>query len=192
MKRPLLLPALFSMAALMAYPAALMAQASPDADSIIRDLRPDANAASGATRGIRPAAPSTGNSNAARRAPAAERSHDAPSVKLMVDFRTGSADLTPAAEHTLDQLGRALSSEALASYRFRIEGHTDTVGTPEANKTLSTKRAETVSSYLQQKFAIDAQRLDAEGLGSSELLVPTPDQTPEPRNRVVRVVNLGS
>ena len=182
--------AFLSVTILLARPALLMAQASPDADAIIRDLRPTSTDANAPTRGIRPRAPDT--ASPVERAPAAESSHDAPSVKLMVDFRTGSADLTPAAERTLDQLGRALSSDALASYRFRIEGHTDTVGTPEANKALSTKRADTVSAYLQTKFAIDAARLEPEGLGSSELLVQTPDQTPEPRNRVVRVVNLGS
>jgi outer membrane protein OmpA-like peptidoglycan-associated protein len=30
------------------------------------------------------------------------------------------------------------------------------------------------------------------GLGTAQLIVPTPDQTPEPRNRRVRIVNLDS
>ena len=194
MNRPILSLAILSAAALMIRPAGLMAQSNPNADSIIRDLRPNSSAITGPTRGIRPATPSTSSPGSARSTepePAA-RSQGAPSVKLMVDFRTGSAELTPAAERTLDQLGRALTSEALASFHFRIEGHTDTVGTPDANKTLSAKRAETVATYLEQKFSIDAGRLDAAGLGSSELIVQTPDQTAEPRNRVVRVVNLGS
>src|SRR5262249_4948193 len=52
-----------------------------------------------------------------------------PSINLTVNFETGSAKLTPDAMHTLDELGRALASQELATYRFRIEGHTDTVGT---------------------------------------------------------------
>jgi outer membrane protein OmpA-like peptidoglycan-associated protein len=165
-------------------PLAALAQPSPTADSIIRDLRPTAGEATGPTRGIRPAAPAA--EAAKPQAPA-----EAPSVNLMVDFRTGSAELTPAAEHTLDALGRALTSEALGKYRFRIEGHTDTVGTPALNKALSTRRADAVSAYLEKKFAIEAARLDAVGLGADDLPVPTPDQTAEPRNRVVKVVNLG-
>jgi outer membrane protein OmpA-like peptidoglycan-associated protein len=164
-------------------PLAALAQPAPTADSIIRDLRPTASEATGPTRGIRPAAPAA---DAVKPAAA-----EAPSVKLIVDFQTGSAALTPAAEHTLNALGQALTSEALAKYRFRIEGHTDTVGKPDLNKALSTRRAETVSAYLEKNFSIDSARLDPVGLGSEELPVPTPDQTPEPRNRVVRVVNLG-
>jgi outer membrane protein OmpA-like peptidoglycan-associated protein len=176
----------------MLHPPAALAQessnASPTAEDIIRDLRPSADAQTGPTRGIRPAARKPDAPGKAATPPAAD---DSPSTRLVVDFRTGSADLTPAAEHTLDSLGHALTSEALAKYRFRVEGHTDTVGTPELNKQLSTKRAEAVTAYLEKHFAIDSARLEPEGTGSDNLLVPTPDQTPEPRNRVVRVVNLG-
>jgi outer membrane protein OmpA-like peptidoglycan-associated protein len=176
---------IFLAAAAALQPLAASAQSSPSVDSIIRDLKPTATEATGPTRGIRPAAPAA--ETAEPHAAAA-----APSVKLMVDFRTGSAELTPAAEHTLDELGHALTSTSLAKYRFRIEGHTDTVGTPALNKALSTRRAEAVTAYLEKNFQIDAARLDAQGLGSDELPVPTPDQTPEPRNRVVKVVNIGS
>ena len=54
----------------------------------------------------------------------------APAVSLNIQFATGSADLTPAAIRSLDQLGQALSTPTLAAYHFRIEGHTDTVGWP--------------------------------------------------------------
>jgi outer membrane protein OmpA-like peptidoglycan-associated protein len=93
---------------------------------------------------------------------------------------------------TLDQLGKALSSADLANYRFRIEGHTDTVGSAAYNKTLSAERAASVARYLEQKFGVKAARLETIGLGQQGLLVPTPDQTPEPRNRRVQIVNLGA
>jgi len=185
---------------------------SPSADDIISSLRATPAQLRGPTRGIRPAtvvpdetaAPDPAVTRVShistRRVqeaqPAAQEtasdSTDGPSVKLVVDFRTGSADLTPSAEHTLDQLGQALTSPALEKFRFRVEGHTDTVGDQETNKALSAKRAEAVTSYLEQKFAVDASRLEAVGLGSDALLVPTPPQTPEPRNRRVRIVNLGT
>jgi outer membrane protein OmpA-like peptidoglycan-associated protein len=184
---------------------------SPSADDIINSLRATPSQLKGPTRGIRPAtvvpdassdpqpaSPVTRVSHVTSRRVVestpvtAADSADGPSVKLVVDFRTGSAELTPTAEHTLDALGQALTSPALGKDRFRIEGHTDTVGNPEANKALSAHRAEAVSAYLEQKFGVDAARLEAVGLGSDSLLVPTPDQTPEPRNRRVKIVNLGS
>jgi len=182
---------------------------TPSADDIIAGLRPSAAQLKGPTRGIRrmpgndaPAAeapaPVVREHHASYRTqaaaePAAARSDsDGPSVKLVVDFHSGSAELTPAAAHTLDHLGAALSSSALTAYRFRVEGHTDTVGSPEINRELSQKRAETVASYLESKFGIAETRLEAVGKGSSELAVQTPDQTPEPRNRRVKIVNLGS
>ena len=94
--------------------------------------------------------------------------------------------------HTLDQLGQALTSAALSSYRFRIAGHTDTVGSPETNKTLSDQRAAAVAAYLESKFNVTPNRLETVGVGESDLLVATPPQTPEPRNRRVQVINLGA
>jgi outer membrane protein OmpA-like peptidoglycan-associated protein len=187
------------------------AQSSPSADDIINSLRPTTSQLKGPTRGIRPATvvpdsgaspepavtrvshvtPASRHVQEAAPVTAADQA-DGPSVKLVVDFRSGSAELTPTAEHTLDALGQALTSSALGHDRFRIEGHTDTVGNPETNKALSAHRAEAVTSYLEQKFGVDAGRLEAVGLGSESLLVPTPDQTPEPRNRRVKIVNLGS
>jgi outer membrane protein OmpA-like peptidoglycan-associated protein len=183
-----------------------MAQ-SPSADDIIGALKPNASQLKGPTRGIRPVnvvgspgAQDEGTDSGTPAATAARPGRPAtrpaateePSVKLVVDFRTGSAELSPSATETLDQLGKALNSSALANFRFRVEGHTDTVGTPDRNKTLSEKRAEAVAEFLEHNFNISPNRLEPVGLGSSNLLVPTPDQTPEPRNRRVRIVNLGT
>ena len=157
-----------------------VAQTPSEAD-IITGLKPKPGQLTAATRGIRRV-----------KAPDAAPAEDAPSVKLTVDFATGSAVLAPVAKRTLDQLGQALASPSLAAFRFRVEGHTDTVGKPEANKALSQHRAEAVAAYLEGKFQIAAARLEAVGVGSEQLLVQTPDQTAEPGNRRVRVVNIGS
>ena len=112
-------------------------------------------------------------------------------VSITVNFATGSATLTPQAEAALVSLGRALSSAELSPYRFRIEGHTDTVGDDRVNMALSQRRAEAVRDFLGKRFGIAGNRLVAVGLGESQLLVGTPDRTPEPGNRRVQVVNLG-
>jgi OmpA-OmpF porin, OOP family len=182
------------------------AQSNPSADQIINSLKPT-GPLGGGTRGIRPVAPNAAPAatpatpaatNSGMAAPAPTKvanpgaAAKAPSVNLTVQFQTGSAELTPAAMRTLDQLGQALTSSTLSGYRFRIEGHTDTVGSPEANKSLSDQRAAAVASYLEGKFHVTSSRLETVGMGQSDLLVATPPQTPEPRNRRVQVINLGA
>jgi OOP family OmpA-OmpF porin len=198
-------------AAALAFAPAAFAQSNPSADQIINSLRPTSGL-TGTTRGIRPVgnAPAPSAAPAPAAAPAATPAAppasaapmqaaaspatpaaQAPSVNLTVQFASGSAELTPQARQTLDELGKALSSPQLAAFRFRIEGHTDTVGTPEENQVLSDHRAAAVVAYLEQKFGVNASRLEAVGMGERGLLVPTPPQTPEPRNRRVTVINLG-
>jgi outer membrane protein OmpA-like peptidoglycan-associated protein len=114
-----------------------------------------------------------------------------PAASLTVNFATGSDRLTPSAMRELDRLGRALTSQELAPYRFRIEGHTDTVGSASLNQTLSERRAASVGRYLQERFGVSPSRLETIGLGQTQLLVPTPDGTPNADNRRVQVINLG-
>ena len=182
----------------------VFAQGSPSSDQIINSLKPSGNLLSGGTRGIRlgnpatsaaptPATPAAaGQPHAATHATAPVKEHAAPSANLTVNFASGSAELTPQAIQALNELGRALSSSELAGYKFRIEGHTDTVGAPEANRALSEQRAKAVVAYITSRFGVDGSRLQAVGMGEQDLAVPTPAQTPEPRNRRVLVVNLGA
>jgi OOP family OmpA-OmpF porin len=110
---------------------------------------------------------------------------------LALPFQTGSATLAPDAEKVLDALARALNSPELARYRFRIEGHTDTSGEAPVNLALSERRAATVREHLVSRLGVAAARLEAVGLGETQLLVQTPDATAEPRNRRVQIVNVG-
>ena len=212
--------AIFSLIAaplvLATLPAA--AQGNPSSDQIIQSLRPSGNLLGGGTRGIRMANPNatqetpqaaatrTGMGTTSTAAPAAHAARptrtaaaaapaaaaNAPSVSLSVQFASGSADLTPQARQTLDQLGKALTSSDLAQYRFRIEGHTDTVGAADYNKALSQQRADAVAAYLESKFGVNTNRLQTVGMGEEGLLVPTPPNTPNEKNRRVNVVNLGA
>jgi OmpA-OmpF porin, OOP family len=168
---------------------------NPNSGEIVKALTPTGAGVAGPSRGIRmvnpaPGAPAT--QSTATQAAATTSQQAAPSVSLSVQFEEGSAELSPAAIHTLDELGKALNQPSLAPYRFRIEGHTDTVGTAEYNKQLSERRADAVLAYLETNFKISGSRLEAVGMGEQGLLVPTPDQTSEPRNRRVAVVNVGN
>ncbi len=204
--RPFIIP-IIAVAAVVTFGVAAHAQSNPTADQMIQALAPGAGSPLiGHTRGIRPAKPAgvadavatpaalpaSASAPVAAASPPAVSSDASPSINLTVQFATGSATLTPQAVRTLDQLGRALSSPTLASYHFRIEGHTDTVGSKDANHILSQARADTVVAYLASKFSVAATRLEAVGRGSDALKIATPDQTPEPRNRRVQVINTGA
>ena len=125
-------------------------------------------------------------------AAAAPQAEAPAAIDFPIYFPSGSATLTPQAQQQLANLGRALVDPRLANFRFRIEGHTDTVGDPMMNQTLSERRAAAVRDYLIRQYGVRAERLQAIGLGEAQLAVPTRDETPEPRNRRVRVVNLDS
>jgi outer membrane protein OmpA-like peptidoglycan-associated protein len=175
-----------------ALPVGAGAQQNPSSQQIIDALRPDGGVLGGQTRGIRPVTPSAPAGAPSQPAAAATAPPAAPSVNLTVNFMTGSAELTSQARRALDELGLALASSDLAAYRFRVEGHTDTVGSAELNRALSERRAAAVVAYLAARFGIASARLEAAGLGESQPAVPTGDGVNEPQNRRVQVVNIGS
>lgn len=114
-----------------------------------------------------------------------------PSASVRPRFASGSATLDATAQAALAPLGRALTSVELAHYRFRLEGHCDTVGPRELNQRLSERRALAVRDFLVARYGVDPSRLETIGRGEDDPLVPTADNVPEPRNRRVQVINLG-
>jgi OOP family OmpA-OmpF porin len=70
--------------------------------------------------------------------------------------------------------------------RVLVWGYTDTAGPPAYNQRLSERRAETVARYLQSK-GVSRSRMEIKGWGETHLAVPTPDNTPEQRNRRVEI-----
>lgn len=90
------------------------------------------------------------------------------SDRFLFDF--GSADLRPTAGNSLDTLVELLSS---SKSPVEIIGHTDSVGSDDANQTLSEERAAAVSEYLV-KNGVDKSRITTSGKGASE---PVADNT---------------
>lgn len=188
--------------AALSLPAPLLpaaAQSSPGVDPlvgrIIDQLTP------GSTRGIRvPQQEITQPAQNLPRARPAEAPIRAdttapagtPALSVLVNFASGSATLSPQAERALAPVAQALASPALASFRFRIEGHTDTTGDAASNQALSERRAAAVRDFLVQRYGVSPNRLEVVGLGETNLLVRTGTQVPEVRNRRVQVLNIGS
>lgn len=109
------------------------------------------------------------------------------SVDLVINFNFDSASLQPASKPLLDVLAIALSSDKLKTIRFKVEGHTDAKGHQAYNQQLSSRRAESVVSYLAEK-GVAKDRMLPEGKGFSELLYPEKPTAME--NRRVRITTL--
>jgi len=86
------------------------------------------------------------------------------SLALPVQFAFDSADILPAARAQLDALAAGIRLLP-AKQAVRIEGHTDAAGSDRYNELLSQRRADSVKQYLVTEHGIDAQRLNAVGLG---------------------------
>ena len=103
-------------------------------------------------------------------------------------FDSGSDQLRPESTPTLKKIAAMLTDHP--DLRIRIEGHTDNVGSKDANRALSGKRAASVKAVLVRDYGISAGRLDSKGLGDSKPLGK--NDTPEGRqnNRRVELVKL--
>ncbi|WP_228384673.1 OmpA family protein [Rhodocyclus gracilis] len=67
-----------------------------------------------------------------------------------------------------------------------VIGHTDTSGRADGNEELSLRRATTVAKLLKDR-GLKVHALSIESHGERNLLIPTPDNTYEPRNRRVEI-----
>ena len=83
---------------------------------------------------------------------------------LRVTFVTGSAELTDVGRREAEKFMTALAAPSLAGKKFRIEGHTDSVGSRDFNVDLSKRRAQAVVEYLAARGA-DRSRLSVVGYG---------------------------
>jgi outer membrane protein OmpA-like peptidoglycan-associated protein len=102
-----------------------------------------------------------------------------------VYFESGSANLLPESETSLNELGAAL--EKYPDLKIEIGGHTDTRGRAAYNQQLSQTRAEAVRSYLLERFRLRPENLTARGYGETEPETRERNQEELLRNRRVEV-----
>jgi len=102
-------------------------------------------------------------------------------------FGFNSAELKPAAFPQLDKILEEMKKYPMS--RWRIEGHTDNVGSKEGNIQMSQMRAESVLNYFVSR-GIPKGRCTLVGLGSIEPIAD--NKTPEGRakNRRVEIIRV--
>jgi outer membrane protein OmpA-like peptidoglycan-associated protein len=107
-----------------------------------------------------------------------------PPREFLLYFRFDSDQLTPESE--------SLLTEILAFVKTRpapdvtVVGHTDTTGAAQLNIDLGRSRAIMIRDRLVA-VGLDANLISVASHGEADLLVPTPDETLEPKNRRVEV-----
>lgn len=101
---------------------------------------------------------------------------------LMGIFPSGMTTVGPDAHQLLDQVKMVLNQNP--SLRIEIQGHTDNMGSPSANKRLSEKRAQSVMQYLIDQ-GVEAQRLQWAGYGQTQPI--TSNETAKGRRQNRRV-----
>ena len=99
-------------------------------------------------------------------------------------FDSNQAVLKPRSRTELDRLVEFLRQNP--SLRVEVAGHTDNVGTPAANLTLSQRRAQAVLAYLSA-HGVPAARLRARGYGETKPLAANDSEAHRAENRRIEL-----
>jgi OOP family OmpA-OmpF porin len=108
-------------------------------------------------------------------------------IALYINFETGKSDIKPESQAVIDQIAEMLKSNP--ALKISIEGHTDNVGTPTTNKTLSENRANAVKNALITK-GTDKSRLSSKGFGQDNPISENNTEDGKAKNRRVEIVKI--
>ena len=99
-------------------------------------------------------------------------------------FATGSYKILATSNKSLNDIVKVLNEDP--NVKIDIEGHTDNVGKPEKNKTLSEERAKAVLNYLKSK-GVDESRLVSVGFGAEKPVAKNATAAGRKKNRRVEL-----
>ena len=105
-------------------------------------------------------------------------------VVLRVQFKTNRTELLPISYAVLNTVAAAI--KATPNSTWKVEGHTDSVGTNAANMILSKGRAQTVADYLVSR-GIRRELLSAEGYGRARPVFSNATAEGRAQNRRVQL-----
>ncbi|MDA4846702.1 OmpA family protein [Hoeflea poritis] len=103
--------------------------------------------------------------------------HIAPSIEIQaINFAFGSPRIPSNQHWKVEQIAQAMHNMLGHNPHelFLIEGHTDAVGSFEANQALSERRATSLQRVLTDFFGVPYHALETVGYGEDDLLVNTP------------------
>lgn len=111
--------------------------------------------------------------------------------RYLVYFALDDYSLNSAASRTIkllyDELAKYQAEQQKISLTIVVNGHADTSGSDRHNMILSNDRADSVKQKLIE-LGMAAGQIATYGYGETDLAVPTPDNTFEPKNRRVEIV----
>lgn len=108
-----------------------------------------------------------------------------PAKAWMVFFDTNSTTLSQQSATTVSEAANVAKS--MPNARVAVTGYADTDGNPAYNQQLSVRRANAVKNALMSS-GIAPQAITVTGAGEGGLLIDTPDQTKNEKNRRVQIV----
>lgn len=106
-------------------------------------------------------------------------------VVLYINFDKNQAALAPDGDAQVKEIARLMQMDP--GLRLFIEGHTDSLSTPERDKRLSKERVNTVIKRLEN-LNIKKYRLDGNGFGSERLLVLSDYDENKSKNRRIELI----
>lgn len=106
---------------------------------------------------------------------------------LHIRFETGKATLSPEEYEIVEEIAKLLTNDE--KLNLSIEGHTDDVGSFDANNKLSLDRAKTIRSGLLD-MGIAPKRLSVVGYGPTRPLVMNNSAENRAKNRRVEIVKI--
>jgi OOP family OmpA-OmpF porin len=106
-------------------------------------------------------------------------------LALYINFDTGKATIRPESRPIVDQITSLMKQNP--TLKISIEGHTDNVGTPAANKVLSEQRARAVLDAVVAS-GVPAARLSSVGWGQEKPIADNRSEDGRAKNRRVEIV----
>jgi outer membrane protein OmpA-like peptidoglycan-associated protein len=102
--------------------------------------------------------------------------------QIQIHFTPNSDEIMPGSFFVLDALGETMTS--FGNTYLRVEGNTDSTGSPTANMTLSERRALAVKNYVLKSFPnIQPTRFQTIGHGATNPVAPNTTETGRQLNR---------
>ncbi|ALG75102.1 membrane protein [Azospirillum thiophilum] len=117
--------------------------------------------------------------------PAAPPAAAQPQSEYQVFFDWDKATITPTSDRIIGDAADAAGR--VRAVRIQVIGHTDTSGSPSYNQRLSMRRAEAVRQALVAR-GTPAGMISIDGVGESQLMVPTGPNVREPSNRRAQIL----